>query len=543
MKPAVRAGVLAVALVLAAGCSSRFETFPFLTMEGQRIEIWQSRRVPRDQETRFQAVSGVATSPVYHLAAPITVTSGGEAFAFSYTSDISRCTLTIFSDRKKPLMSAALPRTSGTPLHYLVPLERGAKVWGYQLSTDGPQGVLTFTGAGTSRLVHGFAIATGSLVVDGSVEVASASAGAVSARISAVTREEMGRCIWLISLTMQDGAEGGRVVFTDPDGATAAFDVNPASTPPRLDFARGSIPFLPRDISFTGALQSVQISQVPADAPLPADPGTILGWDQSSWRRPDFEVFSWSRFPHVLIMDIATYEAQDALFKRIAFYVEKAGHAGRIESSSALAGLHGYNAHDYRAEDLARFFTAAEKEAKGLSAEEGELLKILVDNGVLQKSDAGYAAGQGAVLSLSRSSSAVLRRLLLTHECFHGAYFSLPAFRDATEKEWNSLSAVERAVWEDYLAAHAYDTSDHYLVVNEFQSYLMQQERAGIWGFQDVTLGRMRSESARAAGLARQLAATHPTAFLKEFDALDEALQAAGGPPGGQALAVTREGG
>jgi len=70
----------------------------------------------------------------------------------------------------------------------------------------------------------------------------------------------------------------------------------------------------------------------------------------------------------------------------------------------------------------------------------------------------------------------------------------------------------------------------------------MQQERSGIWGFQDVTLGRMRSESARAAGLARQLAATHPTAFLKEFDALDEALQAAGGPPGGQVLAVTREG-
>ena len=240
----------------------------------------------------------------------------------------------------------------------------------------------------------------------------------------------------------------------------------------------------------------------------------------------------------MLILDTASYEVQDALFKRLAFYVEKAGHAGRIESPAALASFHGYNAHDYRAEDLARFFTAASTEGGGLSAEEGTLAKLLVDNGLIKKAGSVYAPGGGSILSISRSSAPLLRDLLLTHECFHGAYFSLPAFRDATEALWTSLSNVEQQVWLDYFGSHAYDTTDHYLVVNEFQSYLMQQERIGIWGFQDRTLAGMKAAGGRSASLARQLAATHPTSFLKSFDALDEALQSAGGPPGGHAISI-----
>jgi len=38
--------------------------------------------------------------------------------------------------------------------------------------------------------------------------------------------------------------------------------------------------------------------------------------------------------------------------------------------------------------------------------------------------------------------------------------------------------------------------------------------------------------------MARQLAASHPTSFLKSFDVLDTALQVAGGPPGGQSFGV-----
>jgi hypothetical protein len=350
----------------------------------------------------------------------------------------------------------------------------------------------------------------------------------------------MGGGTWLLRFVLADGAAGGRVVFAQPGRGSAAFDINPVSTPGWLDFARGCMPFVPRDIRFTGALKSLQILRVPAGAPIPADPGQVLTWDQSSWRKPDYELFSWSRFPRVLILDFATYQVQDAFFKRLAFFVEKAGHAGKLESFAALKGLHGYNAHDYRAEDLARFFTTARKDPAGLSAEEGELERLLVDNGVLKQTSDGSAPGDGCVLSISRSSSPILRSLLLTHESFHGLFFTIPAFREATEAAWTALSADERAVWLDYLASRSYDTGNHYLVVNEFQSYLLQQERLGVQGFQDLLLERMRSGNARQAGLARRLAATHPGSFLAAFDRLDAALQSAGGPPGGHAIGVRK---
>ena len=549
MRSGLRAGLLAAGLVpaigvflLTTGCSSKFQSFQFEAPEGARIEIWQSGRVSREAERQFMPAAGRLSSPEYHLASPVEVISSGESFALTYTSDLRACTLTVFSDRGKVLTTASLPRTSGNPLRFLVPLRAGSRIWGWQLSAspDAAAGTLDLGGAGILALVHGFSVDPGLLTVDGSVEVLSTSVSATSARLTEATRREMRNGNWLVRLTLGDGAAGGRIEFSDPEAGRAVFDVNPASTPGWLDFGRGSMPFLPRDISFAGALRGLQVLAVPPDAPIPADPGQILTWDRSSWRKPDYELFSWSRYPRVLIMDTASYEVQDAYFKRLAFFVEKAGHAGKLESLAALAGLHGYNAHDYRPEDLARFFTAAKNDPGGLSAEENALEGILVENGILKQTTDGYAPGDGCILSLSRSSSPILRGLLLTHESFHGLFFTMPAFRDATEREWSALSPDEQALWMDYLAARGYDTRDHYLVVNEFQSYLLQQNRAAIWGFQNTTMDRMKSANARDAALARRIATAHATTFLKAFDALDSALQSAGGPPGGEAIAVRR---
>jgi hypothetical protein len=267
----------------------------------------------------------------------------------------------------------------------------------------------------------------------------------------------------------------------------------------------------------------------------------ILTWNQASWRRPDFELFSWDRFPKVLIFDTASYDVQDGLFNRLAFFVEKAGHAGTIEQPSALAGIHGYNAHDYKADDLARFFSEAQKQDVALTSGEAELLRILAANQVITKNDTDYAPGDGCVISISRSSTPILRELLLTHESFHGAFFSLPAFRDAVEKEWTSLSPIEQQVWLEFLASKKYDTKDHYLVVNEFQAYLLQQERLQVPSFQSVTLSRMREASAHGASLVRSLLATHRSSFTDAFEALDAALQSEGGPAGGDSVAVRLE--
>jgi len=60
-------------------------------------------------------------------------------------------------------------------------------------------------------------------------------------------------------------------------------------------------------------------------APIPADPGKILSYPQASWRDKRYEVFRWDVFPQILIFDTANYDVQDQLFKRLAFFVEKAG--------------------------------------------------------------------------------------------------------------------------------------------------------------------------------------------------------------------------
>ncbi|HET6449730.1 MAG TPA: hypothetical protein VFI08_00410 [Spirochaetia bacterium] len=547
MKAGRRAAALVVGLLIVAGIvallvgrSSRFQAFAFETPPGASIAIWQSGHVPRAREASFRPAPGRPSSPEYHLASPVTVASSGEAFAFTYTSDLPSCTLTVYSDRARELTHATLPPTAGNPVRYLVPVASGSRVWGYRLRSESDAGTLAMRAAGILAFVHGFSMDPGLLTVDGSVEVLSASASAVSARITEATRGQMQEGVWLMRLALADGAAGGRVQLSSPDGGSVVFEINAASTPGWVDFARGSIPFIPRDISFTGALRGLQILRVDGDAPLPADPGQILDWDRSSWRKSDYELFCWSRYPRVLIMDTASYEVQDAMFKRLAFFVEKAGHAGKLQSMAALAGLHGYNAHDYRPEDLARFFAAASHDPSGLSPEENALQGILVDNGVIRKTSDGFAPGDGAILSISRSSSPLLRSLLLTHECFHGLFFTMPAFRDATEKQWSALTPAEQAVWVDYLGTHGYDTTDHYLVVNEFQSYLLQQSRSGVWGFQDVTLERMRAASPREAGLARRMLAARRTSFIDSFDALDAALQSAGGPPGGEAIGLRR---
>jgi hypothetical protein len=544
VRKAAHAGLLAAVALLVLGCSGKFESFRFQTAEGALVDIRESPPRPLNQELHFQPTPARPGTPVYSLATPVVTPAENLSFQLAYTSSIRKGTLRIFSSRDTVLKSVPLPPSSGTLLRYLVPLAKGDRIWGYQV--DGSpaasgQEALDLAGAGTAPFIHGFAIRSDGLTVDGSVAVLAASPGAVSARISEATREQMNQGMWVISLGLDPDSAGGRVSYSSAEGKTVVFDISPTAGLSRLVFARGSVEFLPRDIAFEGSLQRLSISQLRADAPIPADPGAILSWDRASWRRPDFEEFSWDRFPSVLIIDAASYEVQDDLFNRLAFFVEKAGHAGTIESTAALRGIRGYNAHDYKADDLARFFTIAAKQGMRLTPGEEELGRLLLQNGILKQTNDGYGAGDGSVISIARSSTPVLRNLLLTHECFHGAFFTLPGFRDAVQTEWASLSAVEKQVWLSFLASRGYNTEDSYLVVNEFQSYLLQQERKAVTGFQALTLSRMRAASSRGAALAERLLAEHPDSFLTSFDVLDQALQSEGGPPGGDAVTIKRE--
>jgi len=551
--PLLAACSLLASVLLLSGCGARFESFAFELPGGGSIPIRESTAHSRGEEGRLEPGAGAKTTPMYTLRRSPTVGADASAFAVAYTSQLTDCTLTLYSENRAVLRSAALPPSGKTVFRFLVPLARGERLKRFQLSTDSAGGSLELRGAGMEPLRRGFSIEGNEVTLDESISGIAILPGRLEARISQKMRQAMAGKRWQIGLdAVPFAGESGvaepapaEIVFAGPGLAPARFLVDhqaaaPAVTAP-LAFGSGSVGFTPRDIRATGlAVRRFEISFPTGPGPIPADPGLVLAWDRSAWRQPGFELFSWASFPRVLIFDTADYRAQDRFFKRLAFFVEKAGFTGSIPGWQALEGRHGYNAHDYRAADLARFFSAARAEGVELAAEEQTLGRILLDAGIIVSTGSGFAPGSGAVLSISRSSSPALRELLITHECFHGVYFSLPSFQAACERAWRSLSDIEKRVWRGFLAMKDYNTDDPGLVVNEFQSYLFQQPREGVKAFQALTLGRLRARSGEDSALVARFLAERPDSFLRSFDELGAALRAAGGPPGGRAIAVKK---
>jgi hypothetical protein len=262
-------------------------------------------------------------------------------------------------------------------------------------------------------------------------------------------------------------------------------------------------------------------------APIPADLATILsGYPRSAWRREDFEVFSWAAYPRLLIFDTADYATQARLFRRLAFFVEKRGFRGRLLSNAELASRHGWNAHNYRPEGLAPFFTEAERQGFALNAEEQLLRDILLANGIIRRVDGGYAPGEGGILSISQASYPLLRELLITHEAFHGIFYEEEAFRDGVREVWDGLSDAERSYWRGLLGYMTYDPADEYLMVNEFQAYLLQQPLDRARGYLRGVLAPRyaRARPNRRAEIERFLSA-YPDTFLRSARAVEQVLR------------------
>ncbi len=548
------AGALLAAGLAAAGCSGRFESFPFITADGTAIEIREKPGAPREREGELAASGNGSGSPLYRLKAPALVRGSSTAFSLTYSSSLPECRLTLYSAEDAVLREASLPESAGYTRRLLLPLSDGSRIWGYRLRTGSHQGLLRLEGAGTAPRIRGFSITGGVLTSDGSLSVRAPTSRRLSASLSDAARAEMAGERWLVSVDLGSPVTAGpgdsprvaRILFKGQDHTTG-FSAAPDPARHRFSFTLGSIGFLPRSVEVTAedageqagpAMRACEIAFIPEDVPIPSDPGLILAYERALWRGRDFEVFSWDLFPHVLVLDTADYAVQDGMFKRLAFFVEKAGYTGTIPPVSELEKRHGYNAHDYGAADLARFFSAARADRLPLTPGETALLKLLLANGVLTESGSALEPREGAVLSISRSSPPALRRLLLTHESFHGAYFSLPEYRDSCVRVWDSLSDAEQEVWRLFLSASAYNVQDRNLVINEFQAYLFQQDRRKVGDFQAIVIERMRKRFPQEAGLLDGFLRDHPDSFLRSFDLLDRALRAAGGPPGGSAIGI-----
>ncbi|MBQ9909353.1 MAG: hypothetical protein IJM48_06095 [Treponema sp.] len=213
--------------------------------------------------------------------------------------------------------------------------------------------------------------------------------------------------------------------------------------------------------------------------PIQVDPGLIMKWPRNNWRGNDYELFEWDRFPGVLFFDVSTYAVQNDFFRRLAFFVEKAGFKGRLLSDEELKGKHGYNAHDYKADDLARFFEKARLENFPLNEKELLLKEILTHNGVLQiLPDGGIVAGRGAVISVSQESPLYLRTTFIAHEGWHGIFFIDEEFRNTVDSIYYTIDSKTLAYLRRYFQVTPslnYDVHDDYLMKNEFMAYMLQR--------------------------------------------------------------------
>ena len=215
--------------------------------------------------------------------------------------------------------------------------------------------------------------------------------------------------------------------------------------------------------------------EVFALTPVSAGPEEILSYPVANWRDRRFEVFRWDRFPEIIIFDTASFDVQNRLFKRLAFFVEKAGFRGRLAHDAEIAALHGWNAHDYKAEDLANFFETARRSNFPLLAEERELQAILLTTGVLSRNAAlQVIPGRGAVLSISRASDANLRSRFMVHEGFHGLYFIDEGFRNFTSQRWDAFPDMGKSFLLAYFHLQGYDITDMDLVLKEFKAHVLQ---------------------------------------------------------------------
>ena len=224
-------------------------------------------------------------------------------------------------------------------------------------------------------------------------------------------------------------------------------------------------------------------SRLPFPSPISADPGLVLSWPLSGWRDSRFEVFRWDNFPSLLIFDFRDYAMQDKMLKRLAFFVEKAGFKGRLAPDSEIAHLNGWNAHDYKAQDLARFFNTTLLQNFPLLNEELELMQILINEGIIAKNANGeIQAGEGGIISVSRESEGYLRSRFMAHEGFHGLYFIDEDFRNFCRSRWQQLGAEAKKFIASYFQYYQLDIGDgtgrdpdgDYLLYNELMAYILQ---------------------------------------------------------------------
>lgn len=258
--------------------------------------------------------------------------------------------------------------------------------------------------------------------------------------------------------------------------------------------------------------------------PILVDPYLIIDWDEKTWRNSNFEVYAWEQFPNILIFDTLNYAVQDDLLKRMAFFTEKEGFRGRLAADEEIKDLHGFNAHDYRAETLAAFFDLAEKENFPLNQMEKDLRGLLEDAKIIIKTETGYEKGEGAIISISKESPRYLRAQFIAHEGVHGIYFVDADFRNLVDVVYDIIDTKSLQFLQGFFASQpslGYDPNDPYLMRNELMAYLLQQSVAGIPGYFAENLAWRGTVNKAIPELAKYVRDTKAQGFVDAANVLE----------------------
>ena len=134
--------------------------------------------------------------------------------------------------------------------------------------------------------------------------------------------------------------------------------------------------------------------------------------------------------------------------------------------------------------------------------------------------------GRGGLLSISREASPALRRLHLVHELTHAVFYTHPAYRRACELIWQDLTDIEREFWRVFLSWKDYDIDDPYLLINEFQAYVLQQSEDTVEGYaRRYSVVRMLEEVPNQEPLLEQIRRMEGTPFRDAHRTLHRALE------------------
>ncbi len=475
--------VLAAVLAFSASCAAQaVSTFPWKDSSGTAMAFRALPAGPAGEEGRFgdkKAKERYVLDKVMRLEAGrslvVKLRRGGAA------GESSRIKLALGADRDaaSPLVSATFPMQAEELEVYLLP-DAASSVRSLSASVEGGPAAFSiasiealpaFKGieAGPSgiRVSSGFSLARGQGGSELSIRKPFSNMGAGSGKGRLGIVLEYGPApagsAFRIEARASDGSLRTYSLRTHPRGARTVLDEG--IVPADSELLTLKAPAGVEVRAFYSALLGEELYDL-------ADLGRVL-LDGAS--ESDYSLFRWDMIPSVLVFDFKDYATQDRYLKRLAFFVEKIGYRGVLAKDEEIASLHGWNAHDYRAEDLAAFFRKARDKAFPLDPEEKELERVLLGAGILREEGGKPSAGSGAMISISRESSAALRWTFAVHESIHAIFFADSGYRGFAQSLWASLEPGEKWFWKAYLGWAGYDAASDYLMGNEFQAYLLQQ--------------------------------------------------------------------